>query len=120
MKLSIANQSAQPLITGTQVRKQQLPFPPLSEQAAIARYLEAADRRSQCHISATQRQIALLKEYRTRLIADVVTGKLDVREAAADLPETDPLAGDRDRAETIPTESSLHSTAHDMAKEASA
>ena len=32
---------------------------------------------------ATHRQIALLREYRTRLIADVVTGKLDVREAAA-------------------------------------
>lgn len=28
----------------------------------------------------------LLREYRTRLIADVVTGKLDVREAAANLP----------------------------------
>jgi type I restriction enzyme S subunit len=34
-----------------------------------------------------QREIALLREYRTRLIADVVTGKLDVREAAAQLPE---------------------------------
>ena len=32
-------------------------------------------------------EIELLREYRTRLIADVVTGKLDVREAAADLPE---------------------------------
>ena len=31
--------------------------------------------------------ISLLREYRTRLIADVVTGKLDVREAAASLPE---------------------------------
>ena len=31
----------------------------------------------------------MLREYRTRLIADVVTGKLDVREAAADLPEAD-------------------------------
>ena len=29
----------------------------------------------------------LLREYRTRLIADVVTGKLDVREAAAQLPD---------------------------------
>ena len=29
----------------------------------------------------------LLREYRTRLIADVVTGKLDVREAAARLPQ---------------------------------
>ena len=34
-----------------------------------------------------QREIDLLREYRTRLIADVVTGKLDVREAAAKLPE---------------------------------
>jgi type I restriction enzyme S subunit len=33
------------------------------------------------------REIRLLREYRTRLIADVVTGKLDVREAAARLPE---------------------------------
>jgi type I restriction enzyme S subunit len=32
-------------------------------------------------------EIALLREYRTRLIADVVTGKLDVREAAAGLPD---------------------------------
>ena len=32
----------------------------------------------------------MLNEYRTRLIADVVTGKLDVRDVAADLPEVDP------------------------------
>ena len=38
----------------------------------------------------------LLGEYRARLIADVVTGKLDVREAAATLPEVDPLADDDD------------------------
>ena len=30
--------------------------------------------------------IALMQEYRTRLTADIVTGKLDVREAAAELP----------------------------------
>jgi len=28
-----------------------------------------------------------MREYRTRLIADVVTGKVDVREAAANLPD---------------------------------
>ena len=41
-------------------------------------------------------KINLLHEYRTRLIADVVTGKLDVREAAAELPEVDPLADEED------------------------
>ena len=34
-----------------------------------------------------RREIEVLWEYRTRLIADVVTGKLDVREAAARLPD---------------------------------
>jgi type I restriction enzyme S subunit len=34
----------------------------------------------------SEREIALMQEYRTRLTADVVTGKLDVRPAAAQLP----------------------------------
>ena len=34
-----------------------------------------------------EREIDFLREYRTRLVADVVTGKLDVREAAARLPD---------------------------------
>ena len=38
-------------------------------------------------IARARRQIELVQEYRTRLIADVVTGKLDVREAAAQLPD---------------------------------
>lgn len=45
------------------------------------------------------REIALLREYRTRLVADVVTGKVDVRAAAATLPDEAPpadVAGDGD------------------------
>jgi type I restriction enzyme S subunit len=38
-------------------------------------------------ISRLEQEITLLREYRTRLVADVVTGKLDVREVAAGLPE---------------------------------
>ena len=38
-------------------------------------------------IARARRQLELLSEYRTRLIADVVTGKLDVSEAAAQLPD---------------------------------
>ena len=38
-------------------------------------------------ISRLEREIELLREYRTRLVADVVTGKLDVREVAAGLPD---------------------------------
>ena len=97
-----------------------VPLPPLPEQRSIALFVGDADRRIRRHISATRRQIVLVEEYRTRLIADVVTGKLDVREAAADLPGTDPLAGNRDRAEATPTESNPQPAEHDMAKEASA
>lgn len=47
-------------------------------------------------IARTEREIALMQEYRTRLTADLVTGKLDVREAAAKLPEleAEPAAED--------------------------
>ena len=39
-------------------------------------------------IDNAQREIALIQEFRTRMIADVVTGKLDVRALATTLPET--------------------------------
>ena len=38
-------------------------------------------------IARTEREIALMQEYRTRLTADAVTGKLDVRPAASRLPD---------------------------------
>jgi type I restriction enzyme S subunit len=41
-------------------------------------------------ISRLEREIELLREFRTRLVADVVTGKLDVREEAAGLPDEAP------------------------------
>lgn len=66
-------------------------IPPLSEQTAIVEYLERATADIDAAIARANREIELLDEYRTRLIADVVTGKLDVREAAASLPEVDPL-----------------------------
>ena len=48
-------------------------------------------------IARARRQVELIEEYRTRLIADVVTGKVDVREAAAGLAgEGDDDLGDTD------------------------
>ena len=67
-----------------------LPFPPAEEQRNIAVALREATADISAAIVRARRQIELVQEYRTRLIADVVTGKLDVREAAAQLPdETD-------------------------------
>ena len=95
-------------------------LPTIQQQRSIIEYVTREIVSTSMLQDNAERQIDLLHEYRTRLIADVVTGKVDVREAAADLPETDPLARNRDRADTIPTEASLHSTPHEMAKEASA
>ena len=61
--------------------------PPTEEQKAIVRYLETATADLSRAIATAKREIDLLNEYRTRLIADVVTGKLDVRAAAAGLPD---------------------------------
>ncbi len=63
------------------------PLPPLPEQAAIVEHLDRATADIDAAIARARRQIELVQEYRTRLIADVVTGKLDVRSAAAQLPE---------------------------------
>ena len=71
-----------------------LTLPPLSEQTAIVRFLKETAVAIDDGVARAQREIDLLREYRTRLIADVVTGKLDVREATAALPEVDPLADD--------------------------
>lgn len=64
---------------------------PAHEQSLIVRKIEANAANLNTGINQANCQIELLHEYRTRLIADVVTGKLDVREAAAALPEVDPL-----------------------------
>ena len=61
--------------------------PPIEEQSSIVRYLDKAIAAIDTAISHTHCQIELLQEYCTRLIADVVTGKLDVRGAAANLPD---------------------------------
>ena len=68
-----------------------IPFlcPSRPEQDAIVANLDRATAATNAAIARAHRQIELLQEYRTRLIADVVTGKLDVREAAAQLSEED-------------------------------
>ena len=72
-------------------------LPSVAEQEAIVGVCQETIAPLAGAIAGARREVALLREYRTRLIADVVTGKLDVRDAAAGLPEVDPLArGDVD------------------------
>ena len=62
-------------------------IPSEDEQSLVVRFVDQTITKIAKRIADTRREIDLLREYRTRLIADVVTGKLDVREAAAALPE---------------------------------
>ncbi len=64
-----------------------LPVPPQPEQTEIMAAVTTETAALNTVIARTEREIALMQEYRTRLTADIVTGKLDVREAAATLPE---------------------------------
>jgi type I restriction enzyme S subunit len=87
-------------------------LPPLEEQSRLVAGIENQTRELDVVITRLEREIELLREYRTRLVADVVTGKLDVREAAARLPhkaedpepldETDSLVDIDDAAEVDP------------------
>lgn len=65
----------------------EIPYPPPSEQLAIVAGIGTEIAPVITAIARTEREIALMQEYRTRLTADLVTGKLDVREAAAKLPD---------------------------------
>ncbi len=62
-------------------------IPPLQEQTAIIRHLRPNINDAMRSLSRVEREVSLMHEYRTRLIADVVTGKLDVRDVAARLPD---------------------------------
>lgn len=69
----------------------EFPCPPLLEQAEIVDRCRKQTKKIDFAIEAVETEVSLLKEYRTRLISDVVTGKLDVRDEAAKLPEIDPM-----------------------------
>ena len=78
----------------THLKEMLIVLPPYRDQRALVERSIREQVPLDLAISRANREIDLLSEYRTRLTADVVTGKLDVREAAAALPEVDPLAAD--------------------------
>jgi type I restriction enzyme S subunit len=88
-----------------------VPVPPVDEQKHIMAQLDIDLSGVTTAISRLEREIELLREYRTRLIADVVTGKLDVRTAAAQLPDEDPLRDFAPSREPAPDDDPLEEAA---------
>lgn len=74
-------------INVSQIKALTVIVPTRDEQDQICTHLDSELNHYDAIIKRTEREIDLLREYRTRLIADVVTGKLDVRQAAAGLPD---------------------------------
>ena len=67
-------------------------LPKVDEQERILAALNEETQPLNTALNRTDREIELLREYRTRLVADVVTGKLDVRATARNLPDADEAA----------------------------
>lgn len=86
--------AAQPGLSVERVLNLWLVTPRPEEQAIIATSVNQQTTNIDAAIQLYNRQVIFLREYRTRLIADVVTGKLDVRESVAALTEVDPLAAE--------------------------
>lgn len=72
--------NAQPLITATKIKDLGIPLPPLSEQKAIADFLDAKTAKIDELIESLSKQIEELAEYKRAVITEAVTGKVDVRD----------------------------------------
>ncbi|MDA3500677.1 restriction endonuclease subunit S [Acinetobacter sp. AOR34_HL] len=75
----MANKSAQPLITGEQIKSLRIVIPPLEEQKSIVLKIEGLLRSFDHLVEKAQSAIKLMQERRTALISAAVTGKIDVR-----------------------------------------
>ena len=86
-------------ITCEELKRFKLPMPPRAEQDELLRRIQTETREVNISSSRLEREIVLLREYRTRLVADVVTGKLDVRAAATRLRDEAPIESVEDDAD---------------------
>jgi type I restriction enzyme S subunit len=91
--------AAQPKLTKDRLLAISIAVAPREEQQAIMDFVHAETAPLTTAIARYEREITLLREYRTRLTADVVTGKLDVRAAAAQLPDPEQAPPDAEEPE---------------------
>ena len=75
-----ANLSTMGIINQTKMKSLEMTVPPIDEQSAILNYINNENLTFDNLISKYQKQIDLMQEYRTSLISQAVTGKIDVRE----------------------------------------
>ncbi len=74
-----ASSATLPIFNQTQTKNIIISVPPIEEQNQIVGFIQNQTERIQTISAKTQQEIELLKEYKTALISEVVTGKVDVR-----------------------------------------
>jgi len=62
------------------MKKAQIPLPPIEEQNNISNFIQSELDTIDKTISTIEKEITLVEEYKTALIAETVTGKIDVRD----------------------------------------
>ena len=62
----------------TNIANMYIPVPPISEQRAIVSYINERTEKIDTLTSKLQQEIESIKEYKQRLISDVVTGQIKV------------------------------------------
>jgi type I restriction enzyme S subunit len=76
-----------PKLSQSHIKSWRILIPPAEEQNRIVSSIDTQTAPLHAAINRLEREIELLREYRTRLVSDIVTGKLDVRAAALQLPK---------------------------------
>ncbi|MEY8860119.1 restriction endonuclease subunit S [Tenacibaculum singaporense] len=70
----------QPNISSTDIGNISIPLPSKQEQISIINNIKSKEQKINNTIESFVKEIDLLKEYKTALISEVVTGKIDIRE----------------------------------------
>jgi|694.fasta_scaffold17076_9 restriction endonuclease S subunit len=79
--------AAQPGLSVEQISRVKTPFPPIYEQKQISKHLDQKTTQIDQQKAKIKQAIELLKEYRTSLITNAVTGKIDVSQIAIPSPQ---------------------------------
>lgn len=81
-------------LSGADVRGIRIPVPDVEVQQRVVNEIEAVNDEHLQAVNRLSEEIALLQEFRTRLVADVVTGQVDVRDVAVTLPDAIDVGAD--------------------------
>ncbi len=87
-KTTYAEKSAVPGIDRKDLYEIEVSVPPVTVQREMVQAIELNSSGLESVRARVGREVSLLQEFRTRLVADVVTGQVDVRAIAATLPDT--------------------------------